>query len=284
MNDLGASPPERQDRQRRHAGGGGGDGCRDQRTAGGRQRIPDQRLTSVILAVSLAEPGGVAVYEGIGSQFASAAPQPAPGSHAMTPTTEPSIAAYPPSAEGDVGRRNVEPVLVGSTRSVESSGPPRRDSEGGGRSIGVIPDPGPASARLRELDPGRARRRARRRVTRHLHASSSRPFCSSWELGPHPPAELYRAYLAQSDIFIGLYWERYGWIGPDMDISGLEDEFRLSGSIPRLLYIKAPAPDREPRLAAMIEELQTEGTDSYRSFRTPTGARATGPGRSRRCS
>ena len=92
-----------------------------------------------------------------------------------------------------------------------------------------------------------------------------------FELGarPHPPRELYRAYLAQSDIFVGLYWQRYGWIGPGMDISGLEDEFRLSGSIPRLLYLKAPAPEREPRLTAMIEELQTEGVDSYRSFSSP---------------
>ena len=92
-----------------------------------------------------------------------------------------------------------------------------------------------------------------------------------FELGarPHPPRELYRAYLAQSDIFIGLYWQRYGWVGPGMDISGLEDEFRLSHSIPRLLYVKKPAPDREPGLTAMIDELQTEGTDSYRSFRTP---------------
>src|SRR5215207_9644006 len=92
-----------------------------------------------------------------------------------------------------------------------------------------------------------------------------------FELGarPHPPRELYRAYLSQSDIFIGLYWQRYGWIGPDMEISGLEDEFRLSGSIPRLLYVKAPAPEREPRLAAMIQELQTDGTESYRSFGTP---------------
>jgi predicted ATPase len=92
-----------------------------------------------------------------------------------------------------------------------------------------------------------------------------------FELGarPHPPRELYRAYLAQSDIFIGLYWQRYGWIGPGMDISGLEDEFRLSHSIPRLLYVKTPAPEQEPRLTAMIAELQTEGTDSYRSFRSP---------------
>ena len=92
-----------------------------------------------------------------------------------------------------------------------------------------------------------------------------------FELGarPHPPRELYRAYLAQSDIFVGLYWERYGWIGPDMDISGLEDEFRLSGSIPRLFYVKKPAPDREERLTALIGELEAEGTESYRTFGTP---------------
>ena len=75
-----------------------------------------------------------------------------------------------------------------------------------------------------------------------------------FELGarPHPPQELYRAYLAQSDIFIGLYWQRYGWVGPDMDISGLEDEFRLYTSLPRLFYVKKPAPDREQELTAMI--------------------------------
>ena len=52
-----------------------------------------------------------------------------------------------------------------------------------------------------------------------------------FELGarPHPPRDLYRAYLEQSDIFIGIYWQRYGWIAPDMEISGLEDEYRLSG-------------------------------------------------------
>jgi hypothetical protein len=92
-----------------------------------------------------------------------------------------------------------------------------------------------------------------------------------FELGarPHPPQELYRAYLAQSDIFIGLYWQRYGWVGPGMQISGLEDELQLSGSLPRLLYVKTPAPERESALAAMLEGLQTEATASYRSFRTP---------------
>ena len=47
-----------------------------------------------------------------------------------------------------------------------------------------------------------------------------------------------------------------------MDISGLEDEFRLSESMPRLIYLKAPAPEMEPRLAAMIAQLQADGSTS----------------------
>jgi predicted ATPase len=91
-----------------------------------------------------------------------------------------------------------------------------------------------------------------------------------FELGarPQPPQELYRAYLAQSDIFIGLYWQQYGWIGPDMEISGLEDEYRLSQSMPRLLYVKTPAPEREARLTTMIGMLEAQGKVSYRIFRS----------------
>ena len=52
-----------------------------------------------------------------------------------------------------------------------------------------------------------------------------------FELGArtHPPRDLYRAYLEQSDVFVGIYGERYGWVAPDMPISGLEDEYELSG-------------------------------------------------------
>ena len=58
-----------------------------------------------------------------------------------------------------------------------------------------------------------------------------------FELGarPHPPREVYRAYLAQSQIFIGIYWQRYGWVAPGERISGLEDEYLLSAGLPRLL-------------------------------------------------
>jgi hypothetical protein len=35
-----------------------------------------------------------------------------------------------------------------------------------------------------------------------------------FELGarPHPPRQVYRDYLAQSQIFIGVYWQSYGWV------------------------------------------------------------------------
>jgi predicted ATPase len=91
-----------------------------------------------------------------------------------------------------------------------------------------------------------------------------------FELGarPHPPRDLYRAYLAQSDVFVGLYWERYGWVAPDMDVSGLEDEYDQCGDLPRLLYVKEPAPGREPRLVRLIARIEAEGLGSYRVFNT----------------
>src|SRR5687768_3370614 len=115
------------------------------------------------------------------------------------------------------------------------------------------------SSTLAELAPERAA------VARAISALRLTPVMFELGARPHPPRELYRAYLAQSDIFVGLYWQRYGWIGPGMDISGLEDEFRLSHAMPRLLYLKTPAPEREAQLTAMIDELQSQGADSYRS-------------------
>src|SRR5881227_1846072 len=85
---------------------------------------------------------------------------------------------------------------------------------------------------------------------------------------PYPPRELYRAYLAQSDIFIGLYWQRYGWVAPTMQVSGLEDEYQLATDKPKLIYIKTPAPDREPRLQALLDRIRSEDDASYQKFAT----------------
>jgi predicted ATPase len=89
-----------------------------------------------------------------------------------------------------------------------------------------------------------------------------------FELGarPYPPRDLYRAYLRQSDVFIGIYAQSYGWVAPDMDISGLEDEYRLSADKPRLIYTKNTA-QREPRLTAFLKAIQAEGVVSYRHFK-----------------
>jgi predicted ATPase len=82
----------------------------------------------------------------------------------------------------------------------------------------------------------------------------------------HPPQEVYRAYLAESDIFVGIYWQRYGWVGPGMTISGLEDELRLAAGMPRLLYVKVPAPGMEPGLSRMLDAIRAEGTTAYKRF------------------
>src|SRR5262249_41750818 len=75
--------------------------------------------------------------------------------------------------------------------------------------------------------------------------------------------------LAQSDVFIGLYWQRSGQLAPGAQVSGLEEEFELSAGLPRLLYVKEPAPGREPRLAELLARIQEEASASYRHFRTP---------------
>src|SRR6266568_3367356 len=91
-----------------------------------------------------------------------------------------------------------------------------------------------------------------------------------FELGarPHPPRDLYRAYLAQSDVFVGIYWQNYGWIAPGEDVSGLEDEYRLAGDKPKLIYVKAPAAEREPRLSALLDRIRADDHVSYKSFKT----------------
>jgi hypothetical protein len=116
------------------------------------------------------------------------------------------------------------------------------------------------SSTLKELT---AERRAARAAIERLRLAPV-----MFELGarPHPPRKLYRAYLEQSDVFVGVYWQAYGWIAPEMAISGLEDEYRLAGDRPRLLYVKEPAPERDERLAAMILDIEADDRAAYRPF------------------
>jgi Domain of unknown function (DUF4062) len=92
-----------------------------------------------------------------------------------------------------------------------------------------------------------------------------------FELGarPHPARNVYRAYLAQSQIFVGIYWQSYGWVPSGEEVSGLEDEYLLSAGLPRLIYVKHPAPERDPRLAKMLGRIRDEGDVSYQRFSDP---------------
>ncbi len=83
------------------------------------------------------------------------------------------------------------------------------------------------------LDELAAERAAARRAIRRLHLV---PVWYEPGARPHPPRSMYRAYLQQSQVFAGIYWQRYGWVAPGMQISGLEGEFWLAaGKLPRCL-------------------------------------------------
>jgi hypothetical protein len=66
----------------------------------------------------------------------------------------------------------------------------------------------------------------RRAVSRAISALRLTPVMFEAGARPHPPRDLYRAYLAQSEVFIGLYWQRYGEAAPGMAVSGLEGGVR----------------------------------------------------------
>jgi hypothetical protein len=51
-------------------------------------------------------------------------------------------------------------------------------------------------------------------VSRAISALRMTPVMFELGARPQPPQDVYRAYLAQSDVFVGLYWQRYGQVVP----------------------------------------------------------------------
>src|SRR5512140_3155400 len=80
-----------------------------------------------------------------------------------------------------------------------------------------------------------------------------------FELGarPHPPRALYRAYLDQSHVFVGIYARSYGWVAPAETVSGIEDEYDASADRPKLIYVKAATGARDPRLEQLLHRIET---------------------------
>jgi tetratricopeptide (TPR) repeat protein len=79
---------------------------------------------------------------------------------------------------------------------------------------------------------------------------------------PHPPRDVYTARIAASHVFVGIYRSNYGWIAPDMEISGVEDEWRLARDrgMDQLLYVQEPAHERDGRLTSLIKEMKESGS------------------------
>ena len=112
----------------------------------------------------------------------------------------------------------------------------------------------------------------RRAVARAVSALRLTPVMFESGARPYPPRRLYRAYLAQSDIFIGLYWERYGWVARDMRVRGS----RTSSISPARCRAYCMS-GRRPRTA--IRAWPACSRASHRWRRTgPSARRASSPG------
>ena len=92
---------------------------------------------------------------------------------------------------------------------------------------------------------------------------------------PHAPARTYcRRTFAQCDVFLGIYWQSYGWVAPGAAISGIEDELTLASGKPMLLYVKEPASEREQPLMTLLQRIEQQA--SYHSFGTRRRASSVG--------
>ena len=139
-----------------------------------------------------------------------------------------------------------------------------------GRGTPGDPHARPAAAGLRQLDPQGARRRAPGARGPRSSACASRRSCSSSAPGRIRPASCTARTSTQSDVFVGLYWERYGWVAPGRGGVGAGGRVQPAArpTCPRLIYIKTPAPSREPRLTELLDRIRADDRASYKYFET----------------
>lgn len=85
---------------------------------------------------------------------------------------------------------------------------------------------------------------------------------------PHPPSKWYRSNLQQSHIYVGIFDRSYGCVAPNMEISGIEDEYILAKErkLPRFVYVKNTNEERDKRLEALLERIKKDGDICYKPF------------------
>ena len=126
----------------------------------------------------------------------------------------------------------------------------------------------PAAARFRQLDLEGTGTGASVRCARSIERIALAPVMFELGARPHPPRSLYRAYLEQSDVFIGIYWESYGWVAPG------EDDVRTRGRVqPRARHPdahlrQAAASQRAGRASiALLDRIRDDDRASVRGVR-----------------
>ena len=77
------------------------------------------------------------------------------------------------------------------------------------------------------------------------------------------------ADVTRSDVFVGIYWESYGWVPPGTQASAIEDEYERCAGHPRLVFVKEPAPQRDAQLDRLVERMRAGGPVVCRTFATP---------------
>ncbi len=85
-------------------------------------------------------------------------------------------------------------------------------------------------------------------------------FGSSADNGSGPAVE--------SDIFVAVYWQSYGWVNEGSDVSDLEEEYDRAVSLPRLVYLKDAGAERDERLVALLDRARSDGL-VIREFESP---------------
>jgi hypothetical protein len=82
------------------------------------------------------------------------------------------------------------------------------------------------------------------------------------------PDQRLRVFISSTMGELATERQAVGQVNAGMEVSGLEEEFLLSRTEgqPRLLYVKMPAPDRDPRLTELLARISQEA--SYRRFST----------------
>lgn len=88
--------------------------------------------------------------------------------------------------------------------------------------------------------------------------------------GPAAPRDATLRAVEESDVYLGIYGLRYGYVDPDAGVSATEAEYRRARELgrPILVFIQNPEDglEREPRQEAFVGAVMDYGVGHYVAF------------------